>query len=410
MLESSRSPTLTEHSISPRTTFTDTYPAHRKKRQDNETGLKVGQHFRKTQPALPCLSMRGPGWVLLLAAGLTPIAAQSLPGFRAWYPEYRPILSKTLESECSAEYEAWVPGNRPTVENSNGTATTGQAVVQCILESTSEFMKTNMASAAVLLGIMPFALSVLGSSSEESALLYVIARRPLLTTLLLAGAPVVVALRPFEYKDPVGILRSREGRFYSLKLGPPWAVVLCEYLVALASVANVVHVTYQLGVGVITMLLPDSSYLPALWAATGILVHILGALCLKSRVRLRLPADNSIVKSEFTPSAAKTITVETIPETKLFLALSWMTSTATTFHVIFGTLAFSSMQFISVKDAFGVIGRYTASVTLCRVIVMYELSGLRGATDSINEGPLDDDTLDPSAGIKRVPRIFTFAP
>lgn len=79
-------------------------------------------------------------------------------------------------------------------------------------------------------------------------------------------------------------------------------------------------------------------------------------------------------------------------------------------HVIFGTLAFSSMQFISVKDAFGVIGRYTASVIVCRVIVMYELSGLRSATDTVNEGPFEDDSLDPSAGIKSVPRVFTFAP
>ncbi|KAK0741576.1 hypothetical protein B0T18DRAFT_233026 [Schizothecium vesticola] len=359
--------------------------------------------------------MKGSGFVLLVAAGLASryvAVAETPPNFRTWYPEYRSILTNTLASECSAEYELWATGNKATVGNSNGTSTTGQAVVQCILESTSEFMKTNMASAAVLLGVMPFALSVLGSSSEESALLYVISRRPLLTTLLLAGSPVVVALRPFEYKDPVGILRSREGRFTSLNLGPPWAVVLAEYLVALASVANIVHVTYQLGTGVITMLLPDSSYLPALWAAAGILVHIIGAVCLQSRIRLRLPAGgaDSLIKSEFTASSAKTITVETIPETRLFLALSWITSTSTTFHVIFGTLAFSSMQFISVRDAFGVIGRYTASVTVCRVIVMYELSGLRSATDSVDEGPLEDDTLDPSAGIKRVSRVFTFAP
>lgn len=284
--------------------------------------------------------------------------------------------------------------------------------MQCILESISEFIKTNMASVAVLLGVMPFALSVLGSSSEESALLYIISRRPLLNTLLLAGSPVVVTLRFFKYKDPVGILRSREGRFSSLRLSPPWVVVLGEYLVALASVANIIHVTYELGAGVITMLLPDSSYLPALWAVTGILVHIIGAVCLQSRIRLRQPAEgaDSLFRSEFTASSAKTFTVETIPETRLFLALSWITSTSTTFHVIFRTLAFSSMQFISVKDAFGVIGRYTASITVCRVVVMYELSGLRSATDSVNEGPFEEDSLDPSAGIKRVPRVFTFAP
>ncbi|KAK4152967.1 hypothetical protein C8A00DRAFT_34299 [Chaetomidium leptoderma] len=333
--------------------------------------------------------------------------------FRTWYPEYGSIFQSALETHCSAEYEAWTAGLPALPEDyaANGTTSSGQAVVQCILSSTSEFMKANMASAAVLLGIMPFALSVLGSSSEESALLYVIGRRPILTTLLLAGAPVVVALRPFEYKDPVGILRAREGRFYSFNMGPSWVVLALEYLVALASVANVVHVTYGLGVGVTTMILPDSSYLPGVWAGTGILVHIIGALCLKSRLRLLTPKNESLVKSELTLSADKNITVETVPETKRFLALSWLTSTSTTFHVIFGTLAFSSMQFISVRDAFGVIGRYTASVTICRVVLMYELSGLRSSVESSNSViPSLDDGQDPVDGLKAGPRVFTFAP
>jgi hypothetical protein len=333
--------------------------------------------------------------------------------FRTWYPEYASIFQNTLETHCPIEYNTWAAGLPAPADGytTNGTTSAGQAVVQCVLSNTSEFMKANMASAAVLLGIMPFALSVLGSSSEESAILYVIARRPVLTTLLLAGAPVVVALRPFEYKDPVGILRAREGRFYSFNIGPSWVILLLEYSVALASVANVVHITYGLGVGVTTMILPDSSYLPGLWAGTGIIVHIIGALCLKSRLRLLTPRNEPVVKSELTLSAEKNITVETIPETKLFLALSWLTSISTTFHVIFGTLAFSSMQFISVRDAFGVIGRYTASVTICRVVLMYELSGLRSSVDGSNTDiPHPDDGQDPIDGLKAGPRVFTFAP
>jgi len=339
-----------------------------------------------------------------------PFAAATV--FREWYAEYASIFQSTLQAQCSTEYNAWVAGLPPLPEDyaANGTTSAKQAVVQCILSNTSEFMKANMASAAVLLGIMPFALSVLGSSSEESALLYVIGRRPILTTLLLAGAPVVVALRPFEYKDPVGILRAREGRFYSFNLGPSWVILALEYLVALASVANVVHVTYGLGVGVTTMILPDSSYLPGVWAGSGIVVHIIGALCLKSRLRLLTPKNESIVRSELTLSADKNITVETVPETKRFLALSWLTSTSTTFHVIFGTLAFSSMQFISVRDAFGVIGRYTASVTICRVVLMYELSGLRSGVESTSTVPAPDDGQDPVDGLKAGPRVFTFAP
>ncbi|KAK0649962.1 hypothetical protein B0T16DRAFT_326696 [Cercophora newfieldiana] len=350
------------------------------------------------------LAILGPLTACLLAC-FAPVSAAR--DFRTWYPEYGSVFRDILESTCSTEYSTWTEGNRATADYANGTATTGESVVQCLLSSTSEFMKTNMASAAVLLGIMPFALSVLGSSSEESALLYVISRRPLLTTLLLAGAPVVVALRPFEFKDPVGILKSREDRFYSLRMGPPWFILLLEYLIALASVANIVHVTYELGVGVITMILPDSSYLPGLWAGTGIIVHIIGALCLRSRLHRLTPQRESILRSEFTLSSHKNITIETVPETKLFLVLSWITSVSTTFHVIFGTLAFSSMQFISVKDAFGVIGRYTASVTLCRVVVMYELSGLRSSVESISEFTPEEGG-EKVNGQGKISRIFTF--
>jgi hypothetical protein len=158
------------------------------------------------------------------------------------------------------------------------------------------------------------------------------------------------------------------------------------------------------------MILPDSSYLPGVWAGTGIMVHIIGAFCLKSRLKVLSPKNEPITKSELTLSAEKKIMVETVAETKMFLALSWLTSTATTFHVIFGTLAFSSMQFISVKDAFGVIGRYTASVTICRVVLMYELSGLRTAVDSISVISSLDDGQDPVDGLKAGPRVFTFAP
>jgi hypothetical protein len=355
--------------------------------------------------------------VFLLALVHFRFVTAASDSFRLWYPQYSAIFQQILETNCSSEYSAYLSGNVSIdVEGQigDGTSTPGEGVVQCVLASTSEFIKANMQSAGVLLGIMPFALSVLGSSSEESALLFVIAKRPVLTLLLLAGSPVVVALRPFEFKDPVGILRGREGRFHSVKLGPRWVVLMAEYIVALAALANAVHVTYQLGVGVVTMILPDVNYLPALWAATGILVHIIGALCLQSRVRVQnLKADSSAKESwfgsEFSLSSRKTITIETLPERKRFLILSWITSTSTTFHVIFGTLAFSSMQFISVRDAFGVIGRYTASVTVSRIIIMYELSGLRGAVESISEDSATEGPAGPADGMKGVPRVFTYS-
>jgi hypothetical protein len=73
-----------------------------------------------------------------------------------------------------------------------------------------------------------------------------------------------------------------------------------------------------------------------------------------------------------------------LPETYWFIAISWFTSILTVCHVLYGTLAFSSMLFIAVKDSLRVISRFMASVICCRVILMYELATLR---DSFNFNP-----------------------
>lgn len=40
---------------------------------------------------------------------------------------------------------------------------------------------------------------------------------------------------------------------------------------------------------------------------------------------------------------------------------------------------------IGTRDALGVVGRYMAGVTVCRVILMYELAGLRQSCNSIEK-------------------------
>jgi hypothetical protein len=57
--------------------------------------------------------------------------------------------------------------------------------------------------------------------------------------------------------------------------------------------------------------------------------------------------------------------------------LSWVLSVYVIVHVVYGMLVLSSLYFIGPRDALGVVGRYMASVLVCRVIVMYEIAGLR---------------------------------
>lgn len=61
-------------------------------------------------------------------------------------------------------------------------------------------------------------------------------------------------------------------------------------------------------------------------------------------------------------------------------------------HVIFGTLIFSRLLFVGVKDAAGIIFRHIAGVAVCRVILMYELVGLREKCAAIDGENLWEST------------------
>jgi hypothetical protein len=45
-------------------------------------------------------------------------------------------------------------------------------------------------------------------------------------------------------------------------------------------------------------------------------------------------------------------------------------------HLVFGTLLFSSLQFIGVSDAVTLILRMIASATFCRILLQFEVGGM----------------------------------
>ncbi|KAK0717959.1 hypothetical protein B0T26DRAFT_711457 [Lasiosphaeria miniovina] len=326
--------------------------------------------------------------------GLAPSAvAEDDQKFRSWYPYYRYPLDSALEKNCSNEYATYLDNQAGVCQYyCNATSTAGEPVIECLLSSLADSVKSNMQSASALLGIMPVALPFLGTGTEESALLIVIAQRPLLTLLLVTGSPVASPLQPFEYNRPVDILHRRKGRFRSLGTPPQPVVLAAEYATALLALVNTLHVSWQLGLGVVTMVSSGAIYLPSLWVVMGVAAHLVGALCLRSFICVKdsssaTSSSCSVLRSEFTMSSEKSITLSTPKdERKQFLVLSMLTSAATTSYTIFGFLCFASIQFISVYDALIVIGRYTVSVVVCRFIALYELSGLESVvTDGDND-------------------------
>ena len=61
-------------------------------------------------------------------------------------------------------------------------------MASCLLHNLDDFDKTDMQSASVLLGLMPTALSYVGPTVNDLALVF--SRRPVLASLVGLGAPV----------------------------------------------------------------------------------------------------------------------------------------------------------------------------------------------------------------------------
>ncbi|KAK4196161.1 hypothetical protein QBC40DRAFT_258315 [Triangularia verruculosa] len=377
-----------------------------------------------------------PSWciLLILFVCITPIAAWHDPNtnqFRDWYPQYGHIFEALKQQHCMTEYQNYLTGNRTAfnrdILGGGGPNTVlTQPVIQCILDKTSDYVKNGMTAAQVLLGVMPTVLSVMGPSTEEMSMLANVARRPLLALMLAAGSPSVYFSRAFEYHQPDHILADHKARlrqwrpkkWYSKLL-----ISLAQYTIAMATIANIASLNWEIGVKSICTLWTNRIFGPTIWAVLGLLVHILGTIGLRLRIRgWRGPEDQvreavekvkstraakpngtfhvgatlwsawewvagipqrlcHLLATEFRPSASDGLAVGifTFKESKLFLVAAWVGSMATVLHIIFGTLIFASTIFVGVEDALSIVGRYMASVAICRIILMYELAGIREA-------------------------------
>jgi hypothetical protein len=341
--------------------------------------------------------------ILLLLGFHIHVASAARNQFKKWYPEYGFIYDRILHTNCTKEYGTYLHAtkNISYIDRYTGGGWTNQLaqpVVNCILECVSSFIMSDTGSAQVLLGLTPSMLAVLGPSTEETSLLFVIGRRPFLALCIAAGSPAVFPMRAFEYKDPIGLLKDREGRIrpppFNLVRAP--IVMALEYLVVIAAVANIATLSKELGVQVVCSFAPQLTYLVLLWAFLILIIHASGSIALLLRARVSCGRSSNTVLHwigiQFTPfEKQRPINVYMIPETYWFTIFSWFTAILTVCHVIYGTLTFSSMLFISVRDSIAVIGRYFLSVMCCRIVLMYELAELR---DSFNVVSVDGSEVE----------------
>lgn len=215
--------------------------------------------------------------------------------------------------------------------------------------------------------------------------------------------------RAFEYRNPVEILKGHHERVAQnlpRRKMSERVVVAIEYTVAAGSVTNLILQSVQ----TFCSIWPNTFGGPAIWLGLRVVLHMLSLLLVRLRIRRNgcgggvIPGEELTKKEwvkgiweratvilrkyELKPCVTqgprdgeidKGVSVDVWGETRGFITVAWILHTLTVVHILFGTLVFSSLMFIGTRDAVFVLGRFMASVLFCRVILMYEIAGLREA-------------------------------
>lgn len=297
-------------------------------------------------------------------------------------PAYEDRFKKIIAENCSTEYNTYI-----AVSGAHEQKLWCRATVSCILGATDESTKASLSSSNVLLGLVPVILTLMGPNTAESALLSI--RRPVLALFLSMGSPSKDPMRAISYQAPVDeMIRQKKGRLLPHRnLNPLHAKIILafEYMLAGAAVANVYHQSWIIGRSTVFNPLCSESFGPLVWTGFAIVIYILGVVVFRLRAaehdvgrNSRERGSRAFLKNEVTLCGSHVETcLKWKPESLLFVSLAWAVSLLTIVHLIFGTLWFASILFVSVLDSLGILGRYMASAIVCRAIVMFELSGMR---------------------------------
>ncbi|KAI1497759.1 hypothetical protein F5X99DRAFT_354422 [Biscogniauxia marginata] len=365
-------------------------------------------------------------FVACLAAGLFASTAQCIPTthFDHFFPAWNDNIQNILRQNCTEQLATYRAGK---VDPSQPKSALITPVMECILNAFPEFRKAEMASSAVILGLLPTILQSLGSTAAETALLGL--RRPVLAFLLSAGSPAVSPMKGSEFVETVAtFVEGGDPRGLAIP-GFSWTripasmralVSIFEYVLVGCAVANVVHLAYELGRHAIVAFAPETIFCMPLWTFLAVVIHFAGVIALSLRVKLRKVGEregDSIhrrtagfhewIPNELIPAAFQPWRLQWRGETLWFQLLSWALSVGIVAHVLWGTLVLSSLLFFSVTDSLTIVSRYIASALVCRAIVRLELSGMKGMTSYRRPDAVQDGEIEYTMGMKRQDRRET---
>lgn len=322
----------------------------------------------------------------------TPTMARTTSQFGEFFPAWNGyllgIIGQPNENGCQKESTAYH-------DPSNQDRMLAYELSNCVLDKMDEFRKTEMGITAVVLGLLPTILQQVGPSVAEVTILAT--RRPLLAVLLGIAMPSVRTdsslSEPLQRAVDVSV---RSGILANAAW--PWIIIsAAEYLLAITAAANVFYQLWQLAYWSVSVsaIAVDTgglsqTYSPFLWVMLLVPAYLLGFWALKLGYRVSRHPRNAeefsgrtswahAIKSEFMPCATgdPLFLIEVEKKGLLYIVVQYWAEMASVVVFVFGTVALSSQIFISLGDVVPVIIRFLCGTVVCRLILLFELHGLR---------------------------------
>ena len=334
--------------------------------------------------------------------------------FQSFYPYYGPTLTNISKNLCN-ETLALVDGVNYSPDSAP--SHTYQSYYcygheNCILANLPPAYLAKYQAAAVIMGLTPTILASLGPSVAETSLLS--AHRPFLSFLISLGAPAIYPTRVFDFVDPYSVLRHKEHMLRLPLMGPRFAIIcsILEYVFALAAAMSIILTSVQLGAKTILVWACTNQTMPLVWTSLPGAIHIVAALgykvALKSSDQRRSHGSRSVkpggpetstrkptlhriagvLRREFRICAVrKQLNAHKLEDPpSVAVLLNCFAGVGGVWHVIFGTLIFSSLTFISIIEFLNyVFWRYILAAAVCRLLLMIELTGLRAVQRKLEQ-------------------------
>ncbi|KAF5547947.1 hypothetical protein FNAPI_8383 [Fusarium napiforme] len=327
--------------------------------------------------------------------------------FRQFFPAWQPLLQDQLKHNCSSEIQDYLNISSPALRP-------GYRVIDCILTTMPEFRKAELASAAVILGLAPSVLQLLSASYLDTAILAY--RRPGLAVLLAMCSSGVKPLTASDYDEFIAKMEADSSTTFAVPrlVRAKGIVSLAEYFIAAAAVVNNAYLTYQLCLQAVCTFAPAEDFLPAIWTALALAIHLFGYIAARLKITTGTKSawdDRGRLWSEFTPTAwqPKLHVKDSGRHTGWFLALASALYIGDCLQALFGTLILSSLVFISVRDSAIIVIRLMGSALFARLILIYEVAGLKtdGEGYPASESTIYLESLGQNERSLRESRVFS---